>query len=182
MLATQSSDGVLRVWAIPKPPTSDIPRVIRLLRHADNLATGSNWMAWSKNGRIIQYSAKETWSWDVRTKHVTYERVPTIEGVRAIASYGPTATLFTLGPQHMVQQYDLEHQHMVANVQHPLQAVLPTPPEENKYLGMSTSESEEEIASPIQRGNHGMTNLSAADLGRAEPMSPRSDLSSINID
>lgn len=61
---------------------------------------------------------RETWSWDVRTKHVTYEPIPTIQGVRGMASYGPTATLFTLGPQDTVQQYDLETAAMVANVQH----------------------------------------------------------------
>lgn len=38
--------------------------------------------------------------------------------MRGIASYGPTATLFTLGPQDTVQQYDLESSAMVANVQH----------------------------------------------------------------
>ncbi|OGE57663.1 hypothetical protein PENARI_c001G02465 [Penicillium arizonense] len=60
----------------------------------------------------------ETWSWDVRTKHVTYDPIPTIDGVRGLANYGPTATLFTLGPQNSVQQYDLENPAMVANVQH----------------------------------------------------------------
>lgn len=35
-----------------------------------------------------------------------------------MASYGPTATLFTLGPQDTVQQYDLDAPAMVANVQH----------------------------------------------------------------
>ena len=35
-----------------------------------------------------------------------------------MASYGPTATLFTIGPQDTVQQYDLETAAMVANVQH----------------------------------------------------------------
>lgn len=62
--------------------------------------------------------SRETWSWDVRTKHVAYEPVPTIQGVRGMASYGPTATLFTIGPQDTVQQYDLETSAMVANVQH----------------------------------------------------------------
>ena len=50
---------------------------------------------------------RETWSWDVRTKHVAYEPVPTVEGVTGLANYGPTATLFTLGPNHTIQQYDL---------------------------------------------------------------------------
>lgn len=54
----------------------------------------------------------------MRTKHVTYEPIPTIENVRGIANYGPTATLFTLGPQHTVQQYDVESPAMVASIQH----------------------------------------------------------------
>jgi hypothetical protein len=68
---------------------------------------------------------RETWSWDVRTKHVTYDPIPTIDGVRGIANYGPTATLFTIGPQNSVQQYDLENPTMVANVQH--LPVIPRP-------------------------------------------------------
>ena len=54
-------------------------------------------------------TVRETWSWDVRTKHISYEPVPTIEGVKALANYGPTATLFSLGPNNTVQQYDLNN-------------------------------------------------------------------------
>ena len=68
---------------------------------------------------------RETWSWDVRTKHVTYDPIPTIDGVRGIANYGPTATLFTIGPQNTVQQYDLENPALVANVQH--HPIMPRP-------------------------------------------------------
>jgi hypothetical protein len=80
------------------------------------------------------YHSRETWSWDVRTKHVTYEPVPTVSGVHGLACYGPTAALFTLGPNHTVQQYDLENPQLAANVQHlPLGVVAPpTPPEESK--------------------------------------------------
>jgi hypothetical protein len=120
------------------------------------------------------FRCRETWSWDVRTKHVTYEPVPTVEDVRALASYGPTATLFTLGSNHTVQQYDLEHQQMVANVQHHPTIVPPTPPEENRQLGMSTSESEEEYASPIRRANYEMSALEAARIQRTQSTSPRS--------
>jgi hypothetical protein len=35
-----------------------------------------------------------------------------------MANYGLTATLFTIGPQNTVQQYDLDNPAMVANVQH----------------------------------------------------------------
>lgn len=56
MLATQSLDGDLRVWSIAKPPTADTPKVIRILKRGDNVEAGLNWIAWSKNGRILQYS------------------------------------------------------------------------------------------------------------------------------
>lgn len=120
------------------------------------------------------HSCRETWSWDVRTKHVTYEPVPTVEDVRALASYGPTATLFTLGPNYTVQQYDLEHQQMVANVQHLPTTVPPTPPEENRQLGMSASESEEDVPSPIRRANHEISAMEAARIERTQSASPRS--------
>ncbi|CAG8903821.1 unnamed protein product [Penicillium egyptiacum] len=118
MLATQSSNGDLRVWSVAKPPGKESPRVIRVLKRSDSNSSDPKWMGWSKNGRLVQYLEGETWSWDVRTKHVTYDPIPTIDGVRGIANYGPTATLFTVGPQHSVQQYDLENPAMVANVQH----------------------------------------------------------------
>ncbi|KAJ5178214.1 uncharacterized protein N7500_000913 [Penicillium coprophilum] len=118
MLATQSSNGDLRVWSVAKPPGKESPRVIRVLKRSDSNSSDPKWMGWSKNGRLVQYLEGETWSWDVRTKHVTYDPIPTIDGVRGIANYGPTATLFTIGPQHSVQQYDLENPTMVANVQH----------------------------------------------------------------
>lgn len=60
----------------------------------------------------------ETWAWDVKTKHISYEPIPTIDNPLGIANYGPTATLFTIGPHFTVQQYDLENPAMVANVQH----------------------------------------------------------------
>ncbi|KAG0161259.1 hypothetical protein PDIDSM_8793 [Penicillium digitatum] len=118
MLATQSSNGDLRVWSVAKPPGKESPRVIRVLKRSDSNSSDPKWMGWSKNGRLVQYLEGETWSWDVRTKHVTYDPIPTIDGVRGIANYGPTATLFTLGPQHSVQQYDLETPALVKNVQH----------------------------------------------------------------
>ena len=56
MLAVQSADGDLRVWSIAKPPVVDQPKVIRVLKRGDNVDTGLNWIAWSKNGRILQFS------------------------------------------------------------------------------------------------------------------------------
>lgn len=56
MLATQTEDGDLRVWSIAKGPSTEAPRVVRVLRRSDNYEPGPNWFAWSKNGRIVQYS------------------------------------------------------------------------------------------------------------------------------
>ena len=56
MLATQTADGDLRVWSVSKPATASPPQVIRVLKKSDNVEAGLNWAAWSKNGRILQYS------------------------------------------------------------------------------------------------------------------------------
>ncbi|KAL4914881.1 hypothetical protein BDW62DRAFT_189729 [Aspergillus aurantiobrunneus] len=120
MLATMSANGDLRVWSVAKPPGKEAPRVIRVLKRSDTSSPSEpKWMAWSKNGKIIQYLDGETWAWDVKTKHISYEPIPTIDGPLGIANYGPTAALFTLGPQFTVQQYELDNPTMVANVQHP---------------------------------------------------------------
>ncbi|KAE8375689.1 hypothetical protein BDV26DRAFT_9123 [Aspergillus bertholletiae] len=138
MLATLSANGDLRVWSVAKPAGKDAPRVIRVLKRSDtSSSTEPKWMAWSKNGRIVQYLEGETWAWDVRTKHITSEPVPTIDNPRGFANYGPTATLFTLGPHHTIQQYDLENPGLVANVQHPPGGALPTS-EEARACGVST--------------------------------------------
>ncbi|KAL4894965.1 hypothetical protein BDV59DRAFT_158667 [Aspergillus ambiguus] len=139
MLASLSSDGDLRVWSVSKPAGKEAPRVIRVLKRSDASSSSEpKWMAWSKNGRIIQYLDGETWAWDVRTKHVTSEPVPTIENLRGIANYGPTATLFTLGPNYTIQQYDLENPTMVANVQHLPVGMLSNPSEEARLRATSS--------------------------------------------
>jgi hypothetical protein len=57
MLAAQTSDGDLRVWSVPKQPhTGDSPCVIRILNKSDQREPGPCWFAWSKNGRIVQYT------------------------------------------------------------------------------------------------------------------------------
>lgn len=57
MLATQTHDGDLRVWSIAKSPSSnDTAKVVRILKRRDNTLPGPNWLAWSKNGRVIQYT------------------------------------------------------------------------------------------------------------------------------
>ncbi|KAI4179008.1 MAG: hypothetical protein LQ346_007297 [Caloplaca aetnensis] len=132
MLAIQTADGDLRVWSVAKPPTAESPKIIRVLRRTETSESGLNWIAWSKNGRIIQYAEGETWSWDVRTKHVSCEPVPTVQGVKGLANYGPTGVLFTLGPNYTVQQYDMNPPAMTQNVQYfpmgppPVPAKIPT--------------------------------------------------------
>ncbi|OBT60821.1 hypothetical protein VE03_09797 [Pseudogymnoascus sp. 23342-1-I1] len=169
MLATQTHDGDLRVWSIAKSPSSnDSAKVVRVLKRNENSIPGPNWLAWSKNGRIIQYSEGETSSWDVRTKNVTYETVPTLEHVKGIAIYGPGATLFTLGRSNTAQQFDLNSPPvLVANVQHPANLLPPSPPvsieEQQKGIVASSSslseipinvdvsESDEDHMSPLAR-------------------------------
>lgn len=135
---------------------------------------------------------RETWAWDVRTKYVTYEPIQTLSGVRALASYGPTATLFTLGPDHTVQQYDLSPPALVADVQHLPILPLPTPPvdtveqKQQQTITSGTtapfvplrqgSESEEEniTMSPIQRTTYEMNAIELARRNRSEASSPLS--------
>ena len=80
---------------------------------------------------------------------MTYEPVPTIEHVQGIAAYGPTATLFTIGPGYTIQQYDLDRSQMVANVRFLPTSVPATPFEEDQTLNRSTSE--EDLVSPDPR-------------------------------
>ena len=65
----------------------------------------------------------------MRTKHVTSDNIPTLEHVKGLAVWGPGASLFTLGPNNTVQQFDLNSPSiMVANVQHPANLLPPSPP------------------------------------------------------
>ncbi|KAI0013184.1 hypothetical protein F4779DRAFT_440040 [Xylariaceae sp. FL0662B] len=153
MLAVQTNDGDLRVWSVAKSFNSDDPaKVVRILKRTETYQNGPNWMGWSKNGRIIQFSEGVTLSWDVRTKHVTHDSIPTLELVRGITVYGPGATLFTLGANNSVQQFDLNTpSQIVANVQHPANLLPPSPPvsiEEQPEQGVviiGTSESDSSI-------------------------------------
>ena len=79
----------------------------------------------------LTFRSREAWAWDVRTKHVSCEPIPTVEGVRGLANYGQQATLFTLGPNHTVQQYDLSPPSLVKSAQ--FFPMLP-PPVPNKLL------------------------------------------------
>jgi hypothetical protein len=95
---------------------------------------------------------RETSSWDVRTKHVTYESVPTLEHVRGLAIYGPGATLFTLGRSNTAQQFDLNSPPvLVANVQHPANLLPPSPPVsiEEQKKGIAAGEPDQFSSVPI---------------------------------
>ncbi|KAG4267451.1 hypothetical protein FPRO04_12889 [Fusarium proliferatum] len=203
MLAVQMRDGDLRVWSVAKKYSADDPaKVVRNLREAEISMDGPNWMGWSKNGRIIQYSDSQTQSWDVRTKHVTHDPIPTLDPVRGLAVYGPGATLFTLGRDNTVQQFDLNSPAiMVANVQHPANLLPPSPPASEETGDRSAtsattiasepemssiprdiniSESDEDHLSPFAR----LTRRQAYDSGNgpcksASPVSSCSGLSSL---
>ena len=74
----------------------------------------------------------ETYIWDVRTKTVEWEHVPTAPGgVGGICIYGPKGALFTLardGGGTLVQQFGLYPPQLLASVHHPLPAGPPSPP------------------------------------------------------
>ncbi|WPH04663.1 Hypothetical protein R9X50_00755600 [Acrodontium crateriforme] len=172
MLATQTLDGDLRVWSVPKVPFHEPPNIIRLLQRSEFQQPGPCWFSWSKTGRIVQLAEGETRAWDVRTKKVTFETIPTVDGIIGIAVYGPTATLFTLGRSHTVQQYDITPTNepmQVASAQHVPANTPPTPPtvldeQKNPYAsqprappilplqsGSESSADERNPMSPLQR-------------------------------
>ncbi|KAI0113541.1 hypothetical protein GGR51DRAFT_546814 [Nemania sp. FL0031] len=199
MLAVQTDDGDLRVWSVAKSFNSNDPaKVVRILKRNDNYQNGPNWMGWSKNGRIIQFSDNETLSWDVRTKHVTWDSIPTLEHVRGLAVYGPGAMLFTLGANNTVQQFDLNTPAMmITNVQHPANLLPPSPPvsieeqpeqgvviigtesDSSIPVGAEISESDDDHMSPLARMVRGTDSASdSVDQDRYMSASPVSTKSS----
>lgn len=67
----------------------------------------------------------------MRTKKISWQVIPTAEGVIGLANYGPSGTLFTLSRNHGVQQYDINPNGtpaQVASVQHIPANTPPTPP------------------------------------------------------
>lgn len=92
-------------------------------------------------------------AWDVRTKNVTYDVIPTINGVRGLANYGPTAALFTLGPNNTVQQYDVSNPAMVANTQH-----LPAKRVDTPMDTLSTSSAEPALTAETLAKHTGLEN------------------------
>ncbi|KAK4617968.1 hypothetical protein CLAFUR4_12431 [Fulvia fulva] len=203
MLATQTQDGDLRVWSVPKGSHTEAPNIIRVLQRQEVRQPGPCWFAWSKNGRLIQLVDGETRAWDVRTKKVTYDIIPTIQGVVGIASYGATATLFTLGRNHTVQQYDINPSSVpmqVATAQHAPANTPPTPPttlEEQAKLTARASETSLPITftdtessadeggalSPLQKIAREMDSLDALESeirDKVMPLSPSSHGGSVS--
>ena len=150
--------------------------------------------------KLTQPPYRETSSWDVRTKHVTYESVPTLDHVKGLAVYGPGATLFTLGRNNTAQQFDLNSPPvLVANVQHPANLLPPSPPvsiEEQKKenasaptagidlssvpINIDISESDEDHMSPLARIAREMDKFEAereTGLDRTDTLSPVSSRS-----
>ncbi|KAG6297195.1 hypothetical protein E4U46_000101 [Claviceps purpurea] len=155
MLAVQTHDGDLRVWSVAKSYSADDPaKVVRTLQRNKDSVAGPNWMGWSKNGRIIQFSNSGTLSWDVRTKYVTFDSIPTLEHVRGMAVYGPGATLFTVGRAGTVQQFDLNSPSIiVANVQHPTSLLPPSPPNSIEEPGATTASARSITAVPTSESD-----------------------------
>ncbi|KAG0635022.1 WD40-repeat-containing domain protein [Tuber brumale] len=197
MLATQTRDGDLRVWSVPKSlDAEEGVRVVRILKKPDSNRKGDNWMGWSRNGRIVQYSEGETTVWDVRTKKVTWERVGTLDNVCGITVFGPKGVLFTLGKDDTVQQFALYPPTLLANIQHIPTVPPPSPPvsieekkvaEEEQYEGVFQhpfSREEDEYLratmSPLGRIAHELerlekmedeTGLGITNLANASPRS-----------
>lgn len=147
-------------------------------------------------------------SWDVRTKHVTFDSIPTLEHVKGLALYGPGATLFTLGPNGTVQQFDLNSPSIiVANVQHPTNLLPPSPPNSIEEpsnasthsvttihtsesesssvpFDMGISESDEDQLSPFARFSRRPHHLDSSggemSYDPGSPVSSRSGMSSLS--
>jgi hypothetical protein len=144
---------------------------------------------------------RQTYAWDVRTKRVTCDQVPTLDGIVAITNYGPTATLFTMGRNHTVQQYDINPQGtptLVANVQHVPANTPPSPPNsiDDKKLQAdiprsntstpaynietSSSEGEGVAMSPLQKIAQEMDALEDERRDNLGPLSPTSSRASLS--
>ena len=92
---------------------------------------------------------------------MTFDSIPTLEHVKGLAVYGPSANLFTLGATNTVQQFDLNSPAiMTTNVQHPAPSLPPSPPnsieeptDASQQSGTTIIHSESETSSiPIEMG------------------------------
>lgn len=71
---------------------------------------------------------RETTIWDVRNKKISWERVETPEDLTGIAVYGPRGVLFTIGRDHIIQQYELYPPALAISAQHIPTVPPPSPP------------------------------------------------------
>ncbi|GAB7343107.1 hypothetical protein MBLNU457_1185t1 [Dothideomycetes sp. NU457] len=203
MLAVQLAEGDLRVWSVPKTyGNGDTPVVIRVLNRHDSHQLGPCWFGWVRAGRMVQYCDGETRIWDVRTKHVTCEKLPTTGKALGIAVHGPTSRLFILAANHIVQQYDVNPDTapaLVKEVQHIPSDTPPSPPgsikEQKSIEDMSetrstpllptvsdaeTSESDANMLSPLQKLSRDRDRLEEEreSRDRLAPLSPASSRAS----
>ncbi|KAI9818644.1 MAG: hypothetical protein M1826_001367 [Phylliscum demangeonii] len=120
-LATQTEDGEVRIWSMVKPwhASQEAPREIRILKRTEHRQPGPNGLAWCNEWpRRGAPRRRNLSAWDVRTQNLTCDLVPTPDVVSGLAVHEITATLFTLGRDHTVQQYDLHPPTVVAQTQH----------------------------------------------------------------
>lgn len=125
--------------------------------------------------------------------------IPTVDGVTGIACFGPTATLFALGRNHTVYQYDINPNSppmQVANAQHAPANTPPTPPtmleeRKNQYTQSSgdqipltytdtesNTEDESGALSPLQKIAQEMDSLDALESELQDKLMPLSPISS----
>ncbi|KIW22013.1 hypothetical protein, variant [Cladophialophora immunda] len=119
-LAFQLAGGKLSILSIPRVSKSATTQAAWSTRQVSGSITegpGQILIAWSKKGKISQFCEDRVMVWDVRKRRVTGEQIQTGDGVIAIAAHGPTSTIYTLGRDDLVRQYDAETCQMVARSQ-----------------------------------------------------------------
>ena len=84
---------------------------------------------------MLTHERSETWAWDVRNKRVSYEQVPTTEGVTGLAIYGPHGVLFTVSANGKVQQYELSPPTLVRTVCPDMASGQSTPKMKSQIVG-----------------------------------------------
>ena len=132
---------------------------------------------------------------------MSFQTVPTVDGITGVACYGPSSTLFTLGPNHTVQQYDVNPNELpmqVASIQHAPGPLPPSPPnsiEEQKkeerarkkaeaatlpfaYVDADMSEGEIGTMSPLEKIAKEMDQLEDEKQDRLGALSPTSSRAS----
>ncbi|KAG8627924.1 hypothetical protein KVT40_003797 [Elsinoe batatas] len=197
MLATQTADGDMRVWNVPRADgKAHQCLAIRIMSLDEGIVSGPNWFGWSRNGRIIQHSDRRTRLHDMRTKQVVVQPLNVPEGLTSICNFGATSAMFTVHNNSVIQQWDVNPEgdaFMVKSVQHIPANVPPSPPgsiDESKgttlppvlptFSESEASESEKSTMSPLQRIAREMDELEEERerRDRLAPLSPGSSRSS----